>query len=159
MDTILLNVIERLERIEELRYVEEDWGQLNFEQPPVAWPCALVDLGECKYTQNGRRSQTAEAILNISIADIRFDGLNTRLPEKNRERIGELFRIIEKVNSLLHGYETSYHGRFQRVSLKKIEREDAIREFLVSYRFGFTDESAVVEYTKQPTPPNINVGQ
>lgn len=157
MDTILLNVIERLEQIEELKYVSEDWSQLNFEQPPVNWPCALVDLGEVKYTQAGRAIQQAEAILNITIADIRFDGLNTRLPEQNRQRIGEIFRIIEKVNSLIHGHGSTIHSRFQRIGLKKIIREDAVREFLISFRFGFTDQSAMPEYTNRPTPPNITV--
>lgn len=157
MDTILLNVMERLETIAELQYVSEDWGQLNFEQPPVNWPCALVDFGEVKYTQAGRQTQQADAILNITVADIRFDGLNTRLPEKNRDRIGELFRIIEKVNNVIHGYGTGSHSRFQRIALKKIIREDAVREFLITYRFGFTDQSAMTEYTNRPTPPNIVV--
>jgi len=158
MDTILLNVMERLEAITELQYVSEDWGQLNFEQPPVNWPCALVDFGEVKYTQAGRNTQQADAILNITIADIRFDGLNTRLPEKNRQRIGEVFRIIEKVNNTIHGYGTGSHSKFQRIALKKIIREDAVREFLTTYRFGFTDQSAMTEYTNRPTPPNIVVG-
>lgn len=157
MDTILLKVMERLEQIPELQYVSEDWSQLNFEQPPVNWPCALVDLGEVKYTQAGRGTQQAEAILNITVADICFDGLNTRLPELNRERIGELFRIIEKVNALIHGYTTGSHSRFQRVGLKKVIREDAVREFLVTYRFGYTDQSAMPEYINRPTPPNIAV--
>ena len=43
--TILLAVQQRLaERVPELAYIDKNWGQLDYEAPPVKWPCALLDL-------------------------------------------------------------------------------------------------------------------
>lgn len=157
MDTVFLEIVKRLEAIPELRYVSEDWGQLNFEQPPVNFPCALVDLGEIRYTQAGRNTQQAEATLNVTIADIRFDGITMALPKDKQGKAFEVFRIIESVNRQLHGYESEKHSRLVRQGIKKIIREDAVREFLITYRFGFTDESAMPVYTNHPTPPDIKL--
>lgn len=41
---IFQELIETLSGIKELRYVASDWGQLDYEQPPVQWPCALIDM-------------------------------------------------------------------------------------------------------------------
>ena len=42
--TILLAVQQRLaERVPELAYIDKNWGQLDYEAPPVKWPCALLD--------------------------------------------------------------------------------------------------------------------
>ena len=71
MKEVFKDIQQRLRTIPEFRYIGEDWGQLNFEQPPVDWPCALIDLGNVDFSAAGMRSQQAEAVVNITIADIR----------------------------------------------------------------------------------------
>ena len=45
--TILLAVQQRLaERVPELAYIDKNWGQLDYEAPPVKWPCALLDIDD-----------------------------------------------------------------------------------------------------------------
>ena len=47
MKTILNAVMQRLkEQVSELRYISEDWGQLDYYEtmPPVKFPCALVSI-------------------------------------------------------------------------------------------------------------------
>ena len=55
MKEVFKDIQQRLQTIPEFRYIGEDWGQLNFEQPPVDWPCALIDLGNVDFSSAGMR--------------------------------------------------------------------------------------------------------
>jgi len=157
MDTIFTEVLSRLTQIPELRFVGEDWGQLNFEQPPVNFPCALIDLFEVDYSDGGRNLQKADAKLVISIADIRYEGITAFNPAKVNERAFAIFWIMEKVNSLIHGYGNEYHSKFSRKQIKKMDREDSVREFRMIYEFRFEDETVIPELIRHPVPPNISI--
>lgn len=141
-----------------LRYIGEDWGQLNFEQPPVDFPCVLIDLGSALFSSAGRNTQQVEATVSITIADLRFNGITPNLPDREKEKAFEIFDLIDKVNKQLHGHGGETYSRLCRVSLKKMLREDAVREFVISYKFSYTDDSAMPVLTKiQNIPPLIAV--
>ena len=148
MKSIFINILELLKTIPGIRYTGEDWGQLNFEQPPVDFPCVLVDLGDAEFSQAGKHTQQVVATLNVTIADIRYNGLSTKLPERQRDREFEIFSLIENVNKKLHGHGGETYSRLCRVSLKKLERDDAIREFVMTYKFAYTDNMAAQDYHK-----------
>ena len=78
------DILKRLETITEFKYIGEDWGQLNFEQPPVNFPCVLIDLGNAEFSSAGMKSQQVEAVVNITIADIRYNGVSHVLPRDQR---------------------------------------------------------------------------
>ena len=61
--TILLAVQQRLaERVPELAYIDKNWGQLDYEAPPVKWPCALLDIDEVPFSQIGGGGQIADGV-------------------------------------------------------------------------------------------------
>ena len=157
MKEVFKDIQQRLQTIPEFRYIGEDWGQLNFEQPPVDWPCALIDLGNVDFSAAGMRSQQAEAVVNITIADIRYHGVTPVLPRDQEDKAFEIFDLIDKVNKLLHGTGGEHYSRLCKVSLKKMLREDAVREFVLSYKFSYTDNTAVQTYHKVRAKPNIQV--
>lgn len=157
MKTIFLDIQAQLSAIPELHYVGENWGQLNFEQPPVNWPCCLIDLGDADFKQLGKQTQQADATLQLTLADIQYNGVVPALPQTEMEKAFLIFDIIEKINTTLHGHGTEQYSRLIRTSIKKIERDDLVREFLITYKFAFTDESARPEYTKVSVPPDISV--
>ena len=148
MKEVFKDIQERLKTIPELRYVGEDWGQLNFEQPPVEWPCVLIDLGNAEFSSEGMKAQQVHATLNITIADIRYHGVSSVLPPEQEAKAFEVFDLIEKVNRLLHGTGGEHYSRLCRVSLKKMLREDAVREFVMTYKFAYADATAVTQYRK-----------
>lgn len=147
------DILKRLETITEFKYIGEDWGQLNFEQPPVNFPCALIDLGNAEFSSAGMKSQQVETIVNITIADIRYNGVSPVLPSDQADKAFEIFDLIDKVNTLLHGSGGEHYSRLCRISLKKMLREDAVREFVMSYKFSYKDNTATPTYHKIQTPP------
>ena len=70
---ILLSVQTQLgARVPELAYIDKDWGQLSYEVPSVKWPCALLDVENVNYTQEGGGRQMADTQLTITVADMRL---------------------------------------------------------------------------------------
>ena len=156
MKDVFIDVEQHLHQIPGL-YVAEDWGQLNFEKPPVNFPCALIDLGEAKYSQVGNRFQMAEATLNIILADVQFQGIVPTARERDRQRAFGIFNLIDKIHSRLHGQQGDRYSPLTRLEVKKIMRPDLIREFVMVYRFGYTDTSASSIYGKVTPDPEIRV--
>lgn len=62
MKNIFLDIQNKLSNITELKYIDKNWGQLLYEQPPVKFPCALLDIANVNYTQLGQLAQTAVGI-------------------------------------------------------------------------------------------------
>lgn len=142
IQNILEDLIEKINKVSGLRYCGEDWGQLNFEQPPVDFPCALVDIMDAGYTSQSKGVQTAEITISITVADIRYNGITANLPARQAEQEFSIFTLIENVNRQIHGHGGVSYNRLSRASMKKMLREDSIREFLITYKTSYTDCTA-----------------
>lgn len=142
IQNILEDLIEKINKVSGLRYCGEDWGQLNFEQPPVDFPCALVDIMDAGYTSQSKGVQTAEITISITVADIRYNGITANLPARQAEQEFSIFTLIENVNRQIHGHGGVSYNRLSRASMKKMLREDSIREFLITYKTSYTDSTA-----------------
>jgi hypothetical protein len=157
MDEIFIGVMQRLQQAADLQLVGEDWGQLNLEQPPVNFPCALIDLGEVAYSNAGQDTQRAEAIMNITVADICYNGINLFNPEDANRQEFDMFRLLDDINALIHGFGTQLHSKFVRTRIDRIMRDDAVRMFVISYKFAFSDEITAPEYVAHPVPVRLQV--
>lgn len=144
----LIAVQDAIKEIPELRYIAEDWGQLDsFEMKPVQFPCALIDFTGADYSSIGGNAQNADATLTLRVVQVQEQN-STNAPNANANF--ESYDLIEKVNKVLHGKHS-----LTRVSCRKIDRDDVLKEISLTYKFGFKDVSAIKEYKKLP---NIGVG-
>lgn len=70
MQTVINSIIDHIRReVPELRHVSRNWNQLSYEQPPVKFPCALVDTDNINFTEIKHGQQTAIAALSITVAN------------------------------------------------------------------------------------------
>ena len=67
MKQIFLSIQNKLSEISTLKYIDKDWGQLQYDNPPVKSPCALIDLLNIDFKQKGLGHQQAEADIIITI--------------------------------------------------------------------------------------------
>lgn len=73
MQAILANVFlavqTQLTTLPELLFIDQDLGQLEFDEKgsPVKFPCSLFDICEIRYTDNSNDSQMAEAVLEVRL--------------------------------------------------------------------------------------------
>lgn len=133
---ILLNVQTQLgESVPELAYIDKDWGQLSYEVPSVQWPCALLDVENVNYTQEGGGRQMADTQLTITVADMRITPASLTAPRRE-----EAYRIIEllgKIHRSLHYFSAGDYAPLFRTNLKKVVANSSYECYRLTYQTAF----------------------
>ena len=81
MKALLEKIQQQVSEIAELKYIDENWGQLDYYSPnmPVQFPCALIDVQQVQFTNLGRdmskkpvQRQIGQVSIKITIANMRL---------------------------------------------------------------------------------------
>lgn len=160
MDAILANVFlkvqERLASLAGLKFVDQDMGQLEFdegERSPVAFPCALFDMVDIRYTDNLRKSQLSEAVLEVRLAVNAYTAATHYYKQEHKEKAISYFNLEHNVVMLLHGWsDDHYFNPLSRISAQTEKRQDNVRVRILRFAFGFSDNTAMDVYTPIERP-------
>lgn len=127
---------------ENIAYLAEDWGQLDFynERPPVNFPCVLIDIEEAQFSDLTRKAQRGDAMLTIRVAH--YDPVNLSALAPDREKSFRMFALLRLIYARLQGLSGEEFSGLTRTSLRRAKREDTIREYVMQFRFGGTDNAA-----------------
>lgn len=138
-----------------LAYVGEDWGQLDLydSRPPVNFPCCLFDATSADYSDASRGRQDGIGHITIRIADYRPVNVSSMAPDN--ARAFDMIDTLEAVYRAVQGLEGETFSKLTRVSLRKAKRDDGIREFEMTFRFGFVDNTAL--RSKQTVRSDIRI--
>lgn len=136
MKQIFLSIQNRLAEIEELSYIDKDWGQLQYEQPPVQWPCALIDVANIDYTQQGNGAQTAQASITITVADTIPATSSYQSP--TREDSYAIIDLLEEIHQKLQLFSNgSTYNPLMRTNLQKTMATADYEVYQMSYKTAF----------------------
>ncbi len=84
MKQIFLSIQDRLSTmVPALRYIDKNWNQLNIPQPPVQWPCCLIDLDNIDYSQTSSSDRLADATISLTIATQHTVRSSAKAPSKS----------------------------------------------------------------------------
>jgi hypothetical protein len=149
MKIILQNIQESLATIAELKYVDENWGQMDdySPNPPTQFPLALIDVGNLQYTDIGRNRdanpemrQMGSGTITIKIANLKLVNSSARAPQAMKNLSYSIWDLIESVHANLHGKVIGgAAGAMMRTSLRKVTRDDGIQMFELTYSVGVTN--------------------
>lgn len=149
MEDFLNEVQQKLKGCEALKAINEDWGQLDSysPNPPTVFPCALIDITDLIFSNIGKDNsatpvnrQMAEGTITIIIANLKLSNTNERAPKSQKENAWKIWKIIEDIHKLLHGWKpTSASGALMRTRLRRIRRDDGIQEYQVTYSIGMSN--------------------
>jgi hypothetical protein len=131
--------------VECLKYIDQDWGQMDFyERPPVKFPCALIDVQNASYSNEGRLIQQCEATVLIRLFGIRLSNSSQAAPEMQKENAQKMWQLMEDVNKSLHGQNFLPTGfsSLKRTEMRKVKRRDGSYQTELFYRVVFKDFSA-----------------
>lgn len=135
---ILLSVQTQLgECVPELAYIDKDWGQLSYELPSVKWPCALLDVENVNYTQEGGGRQMADTQLTITVADRRLTPASLAAP--NREDAYRIIELLGKIHRSLHHFSDGNYAPLFRTNLKKVVVNSSYECYRLTYQTAFED--------------------
>lgn len=150
MKQLITDVLTRLADTGKLQYIDSDNGQLDVPQPPVKYPCALVDIAGSQPSDAGSGRQVNIVTLQVRVADLVLSPGSMGATTAQKERALGVFDLIDVINARLHGWHGSPHyGPLTKSGFKKVYRQDGLREFAVMYRVQVTDTSAVAELAKK----------
>ena len=137
---ILNDIQSRLmEKVPAIRYVDEDWGQLEYDQPPVQFPCALIDVDGFDFRQLGVLEQKGEGAIYVRIADMRLSNTSGQAPDNQKQQSAELHAILHDVFKALHGFTAGDYSAMIRQSIKRVRRTDTMREYLMTFATAYRE--------------------
>ncbi|MBP3762927.1 MAG: hypothetical protein J6I49_03490 [Bacteroidales bacterium] len=101
MKKIFLDIQKHLsDEVASLRYIDKNWGQLNEPQPPVQFPCALLDVENIDYSQLTDRDRVANATLSVVIASQNMVRTSAKAPSKE-----EAYAVIDTLEAVMEALE------------------------------------------------------
>ena len=149
MKAVLENIQKQLAAIPELKYIDEDWGQLDdySPHPPTQFPLALIDIGSLEFSHIGmdkkvvpQNRQMATGTIVISIANLRLTNTSFQSPKQQKNNVWDIWNIIECVHQQLHGFKPDCNsGAMMRTNLRRIKRDDGIQEYEATYTVGVSN--------------------
>jgi hypothetical protein len=156
MEQIIDDVTTRLAlKVPALKYIDEDWGQLDFYQPhpPVKWPCALVDVVSATWTNSGHLQQLGLLQVKVRIADLRLSNSSQRAPLTQKVAADSIFVLLRNVYIALHGFTGGQnYSALIRTNNSRIRREDGVRIYEITFTTEMKDNSAMPVIAKAPKP-------
>ncbi|MGD1319174.1 hypothetical protein [Chryseobacterium sp. 2R14A] len=149
MTDILQAINDKLNEVTELKYIDENWGQLDLYGPqiPVQWPCALVDFNNGQFTNIGRNyrktpqnRQEGNIAVEITIGNLKLTNSSNKAPSFQKEKAFAIWDLINKVHEVLQGWSPEENaGVLIRTTFNKVRRDDGVQEFRVIYTMGLHD--------------------
>lgn len=139
LQNIIQHIQERLQTIPGIRYIDEDWGQLSYDIPPVQFPCALIDVDGFQYSQMGALYQQGEGTVSVTISDMKLEKTSANVSDKQKQAAGAFFALLKEVHYALHGTAPQGCTPLIRTSLKRVRRDNNIREFAFVFKISYVE--------------------
>lgn len=158
MQTLTTAIMDRLQSmVPEIAWIDLDVGQLELENPPVDYPCALVDVTDIDFSDMAENNQVGNTTVTISIAQQCITETNYATPLQYRNEAATYFNIIQKVFTALQGFEGNHFAPLTRVTLRKQKKV-----FPLTYVLGFAtalySAEAETDYPQAAPTPIIWAG-
>lgn len=143
MKVILQNIQNKLTSVTDLNYVDEDCGQLNMYQPPVKWPCCLIDITAINYTHLGidraklpQTRQTGKIAVKLTLANLKLTNSSGMAPQSQKDQAWFIWDLANKVHEKLHGFSPGENcTKMMRSNLQRSVRDDGVQEYFITYNF------------------------
>jgi hypothetical protein len=130
-----------------LCFMGENWGQLEQEEPPVRFPCALISFEGAQWENLGQHVQGGYATLRVVVA----------CKPLSKSSALDIFDVMHSVHQALHGWcpDGERAGRRTRTATALVRRNDGIRQYEMTYLMQFCEEPAQAHTTPVIVEPKI----
>lgn len=154
MDQILSDIQARLTaELPEIKYIDEDWGQMNQPTPQVKYPCVLVDVQGADYKDLGLFAQEGVVVVAVRLYNLKLGNSSQGAPSTQKEKYKTHWQLLKEINIALHAQNFLQEGLglLKRTKFTKRIREDGLLQFELLYTLSLTDESCVPTLTTPDT--------
>lgn len=144
MRTTLEAIQNKLSAIQSLKYIDENWGQLDYYSPnmPVQWPCCLIDIQTAQFSnvskdfsKRPRARQNATISIELILANLRLSNTSFKAPKGQKSDAWAIYDIAESIQEVLHGVAlTPNSSKILRTSFGRVVRDDGVQEYRIRYQ-------------------------
>lgn len=150
------------QRCPEIRFIDQDIGQLDFykDRPAVSWPCLLLDVGDFDFTNFSELLQQGDGQIIFRLGFTPFSSANSLVPDLVQLKALAFYNIEFKLHQALQGWSppNGNYGNLIRVSAITEKRDDPYRVREIRYRLAFEDYSTKRGSQLHTATPDIGVG-
>ena len=149
MKELLLSLQNQLATATALKYIDEDWGQLDDygAHTPVKWPCCLIDFTDADYSDIGtdraatpKNRQQALGSITLNFANLKLTNTSKLAPIGQKDDAYLLLGIIEDAHKIIQGFRPAENsGGLIRKSFKRVKRDVGIQQYRVVYNIGLNN--------------------
>ena len=135
--TIITDLQDMLaENLTGVKYIDKDWGQLSMEQPPVGWPCILIDIEEVEIRDLSDLNEQATATVVLTVANKRTNASSAHAPKTSKEKSMETIDLTDDIHALVQGYSAdgAEYAPLQVVSFYKLNDLPGAEVYAMRYR-------------------------
>lgn len=146
MKEVIQSIVAKLGSLIDLKYVDEDWGQLDYysQNFPVKFPCVLVDISSANFqnlgldkTASPMQRQTSETTVSLTIANVKLSNTSHNAPQGQKDDGDSIWVLLETIHKVLQGWNpTDKSGKLIRVGMQRIKRDDGVQEYTIIYTAG-----------------------
>lgn len=143
MEKIFTSIADHLDtEVTELRWVDMQKGQMNFEKPPVVFPCALIKVIIPASDNITKKLQSVNGVVEVSYCFDFTGKTNNKMLKTQREKSLTYLRTVDKAHKALQAFETNYFSNLQRTSAIEQERPDGYKVLMVSYTTTYREDTS-----------------
>lgn len=145
METLLTNIQNKIAEIPAIKYVDEDWGQLDYYSPnaPVQWPCCLIDLNDGDFSNIGqdlskspKNRQNATMQVKLTLANIKLTNTSFKAPKSQKDAAWDIFGLMREIHKKIHGFSPDVNcTKMLRKTFHRTKRDDGVQEYAIYYSF------------------------
>ena len=88
----------------DVKYIDKDWGQLGMEQPPVGWPCILIDIEQVEIRPLTDGNEQHKATVVLTVANKRTNSSSAHAPRVAKEKSMETIDLTDDIHNLVQDY-------------------------------------------------------
>lgn len=141
MKNLYLKLLELLKEIPEIRYIDLNFGQLQEEKPPLAYPAVLVEMNINGTDTFHDVFQEMSADFTITLITLAQETHSLHDTER-LERALEYLDLSEKIQKKLQGYEDSTFTSFDRKSVSTQTMRKGVKTTAVRYSTSWREDFA-----------------
>ena len=140
MKTIFKEITAQLDTVPGLNWIDEDKGQMNFERPPVLFPCALVSLSLPQTQNYNQDNQQCDLQVSVTLAFDFSGNTNNLTPEADRERSLAYYDMVDLVYKSLQGFSSVNFNKLERRNFRPIPRPDQYKTVNMTFTSEFIED-------------------
>lgn len=119
--------------VPEIEFVDVDLEQLQLPDPPVSFPCALVDIAQEEYSDNTGGQQVVQTTVNVALGFRVYGPSDTKAAPEDRALSMAHYQIVCNVGEALHGFSGAGFSPLSRVRMTR-RATTYPRHFILSFR-------------------------